>query len=80
MIELDIVLNGDGCWPELSDRDVAKGERVAMAALGAGMVSGAPSVTIRIDLPDGRVVLAATSLKLLLTAADAFRARYGDPR
>lgn len=80
MISLDVLLNGDGAWPELAERDVTKAERVAIAGLGRGMVSGAPSVMIRIDQPDGRVVIAETSLKLLLTAADALKARYGDPR
>jgi hypothetical protein len=44
------------------------------------MKGGAPSVAFRIDLEDGRTVIAETSLKLLLTASDLFKARYGDPR
>jgi hypothetical protein len=35
---------------------------------------------MRIDLDDGSVVLAETSLALFLTVADGLRARYGDPR
>jgi hypothetical protein len=42
--------------------------------------SGKPSVALGFELPDGRWVLAETSLALFLTAAEALRARYGDPR
>lgn len=51
-----------------------------ITALAGGMMSGAPSVMLRLDLPDGRTVLAQTSLRLFLAAADMLRARYGDPR
>lgn len=53
---------------------------IEIGALPAGMESGKPSIAISFALPDGRVVLAESSLQLLLTAADAFRAKYGDPR
>lgn len=33
-----------------------------------------------VDLEDGRTVLAWSSLAVLLTAVDAMRARFGDPR
>lgn len=55
-------------------------EGIEVGVLPAGMASGAPSVAICVPLPNGRVVIAETSLALFLTAADAFRARYGDPR
>jgi hypothetical protein len=44
------------------------------------MVSGAPSVAFCFKLGEREVVLAETSLALFLTAADALKARYGDPR
>lgn len=53
---------------------------IEIGALPAGMASGKPSIAFGFALPDGRVVLAESSLQLLLTAADAFRAKYGDPR
>lgn len=79
MPALKIHANGDNCWPELLDRindpnqviHLTEGA-IEMARLPGGMTSGASSVTIRIDLPDGRVVLAETSLALLLGAARAF--------
>ena len=52
-------------------------ERKPVAALDGGMTSGRPSVMLRFGLPDGRTVLAETSMRLFLTAARAFAARYG---
>lgn len=71
-------------WPELDrDRIIHVGEGappIGVAVLEGGMASGAPSVALRVDLPDGKVVVAETSLKLFLAAADALKARFGDPR
>jgi hypothetical protein len=77
MPALDIILHGDGCWPDLKEHPdrVIHLNNVAMAALPGGMTSGQTSVSIRIDLPDGRVVIAETSLALLGTAVDMFRAQ-----
>lgn len=80
MLDLPIHLDGDGCWPDLVDEPVIETQKMEVAVLSQGMASGAPSVAVRVDLPDGRSVVAQTSLKLFLTAADAFKARYGDPR
>jgi hypothetical protein len=49
---------------------------VQLAMLREGTVGNRPSVTIRLDLPDGRVVLAQTSLRLFLAAAEVFRAAW----
>lgn len=51
-----------------------------ITVLEGGMASGKPSVAIGIDLGEAGVVIAETSLVLLLSAADALRARFGDPR
>ena len=52
--------------------------RFTIAALEKGMKSGAPSVAIRIDLPDGRTVIQETSLKLWYTATRALKDKFGD--
>lgn len=80
MPALDIILHGDGCWPDLKEKrdqviHLAEGAHIAIAALPGGMTNGKTSVSIRIDLPDGRVVVAETSLTLLGTAVDMFRAQ-----
>jgi hypothetical protein len=80
MPAMTIHINGDGCWPDLQSRSDQPTADLGVACLPHGMLSGAPSVMIRINEADGRVALGETSLALFLQAADAFRARYGDPR
>ncbi len=80
MIVMNVILDGDGCWPDLQDKKIIRAVGLQAAALRGGTREGSPSVAFRIDLEDGRTVIAETSLKLLLTASDLFRAKYGDPR
>jgi hypothetical protein len=73
----------DGQWGDVEDgRKVhhLRGEGLAIGGLAGGMKSGAASVMVRVDLPNGETVLAETSLALFLSAADALKARHGDPR
>lgn len=76
MPSLKIHLSGDGAWPDMAGKEIIQVEDLEVAALEAGMTSGQPSVAVRLDLPDGRVVFAQTSMRLFLQAADAFRTRY----
>jgi hypothetical protein len=80
MPSLNIILDGDGCWPDLvGDKSPEKvfdqHVSLAVARLPGGMCSGADSVAIRADMKDGRVLVFQTSMALFLAAADAFRAR-----
>lgn len=91
MPALSIHTHGDECWPDLNpiEERLADGRVIhlvgtglSMARMPEGLASGKSSVTIRVDLPDGRVVLAETSLALLSTAVRAFEAadeREGRP-
>lgn len=77
MIPLSIHLDGDGCWPDLAgagDRMI-RAQLNAIARLPMGMGSGKSSIAVRIDLPDGRVVIAETSLVLLRSALRAIEVR-----
>lgn len=78
MIAMTIHLHGDGVWPDLAQRPLLKAVTLGVAALDAGMQSGLPSVTFRLDTEDGQVVVGETSMRLFLQAAAAFRARFGD--
>lgn len=65
---------------ELRDKEVihlGQGTVIGLAVLSGGMQSGKPSIMLRIDLPDGRTVMAETSWRLLRSACDAISARYG---
>lgn len=82
MPAIDIILDGDNAWSDLERKSIIHLQDVVwkMAALPGGMSSGKPSVALRLDLPDGQVVVAETSLLALVTAVSAFVARHGDPR
>jgi len=81
VIHLNLYLEGDSVWPELKtlmeQGQILRVREMSIAALSGGMVSGKPSVAFRLDLEDGRIAVAETSLALLLTAADVLKARYG---
>ena len=81
MPEMTINLSGDGAWPDLKDKVVIEADDkkpIQLAALPAGMGSGKPSISIRMDLPDGTVVVGQTSVALFQMAAAALTGRFGD--
>jgi hypothetical protein len=81
MVELQVIVDGDACWPDLKDKRIIHAVGgLQLAALKKGMVSGKPSVCFRFELPGGFVLLVETSLALFLTAADTLKAAHGDPR
>ncbi len=75
MPKLVIKLDADNAWPDLKERGFESSEDLEVALLPGGMASGKPSVVMRINLPDGRVVIAQTSLDLWRTATRAFDGR-----
>lgn len=77
-----VLLEGDGAFKDLQGREkdvIHLTGDFTVAALAKGMISGKPSVMIRIDLPDGRVVLQETSYALWMTASAALRGKFGEP-
>ena len=84
MLSITMIFDGDGCWPDLKDKigeviHLSNGAPpLQVALLDKGMASGRPSVTLRLDLPDGRIVLAETSLRLFALAGRQFAANYPD--
>lgn len=88
MPQLDLKFDGDNCWPDL-EKLRADGKLIdcmgnetslEIAVLQGGMASGEASVTIRINGPDGQVVLTETSWRLFHLAARAIEAKIGRPR
>jgi hypothetical protein len=78
---LDLHIEGEGMLNDIPlDKIINIEDTVRIGGLANGMSSGKPSVGIAAVLPDGRAVLVQTSLQLFLMAADALKARYGDPR
>jgi len=77
MPDIDLILDGDGAWQDLDPEKVIHlTGSFKVAALAKGMASGKPSLMIRIDLPDGRVVLQETSMRLWIAVARALAARF----
>ena len=82
MPHLKLILDAEPHWPELAQQRERlihlenSAPPIQIASLPGGMASGKTSVCLRLDLPDGRVVLAQTSLALFLTAAAALEAKY----
>lgn len=78
-LPLRLIPHGDECWPDLAEKALRgevihlAGEGLALALLPSGMSSGAASVALRIDLPDGRTVVCETSMALLEGAVRAFQ-------
>jgi hypothetical protein len=79
---ITLFLDGDGCWQDMKDADkegrlIEPKGPIGLALLEGGMLSGKPSVGIRIDLPDGRVLFTQTSLALLSQTVRAMEAKAG---
>lgn len=84
---IDLKLDEDGLWPDLADLPpdriinlMEEHNTIGMACLPYITAERKPAVMIRLDLPDGRVLVTVTTLALLATCVDAMIARHGDPR
>ena len=82
MTMIHLLLEGDGAFRDLQGKedlviDLAD-KPFTVAALDQGTIGGMPSVMIRLDLPDGRVVLQQTTARLWITVARALRGRWPD--
>lgn len=78
---LKLIMDGDGCWPDLRKPGPRPVYHVAdealpeLAYLERGMQSGKPSVALRLNMADGTTVVWETSLDILVAAASAMKAR-----
>jgi uncharacterized protein (UPF0371 family) len=51
---------------------------IEVVVVDGGIASGKPSVALRLELPDGRAIIAETSAALFCAAARVIMARYPD--
>ena len=75
MTVLNVILNGDGAWPDLMDKPVVEVDLNEVALLKNGTVEGGYAVMFRIDLPNGTTAIAQTTLSLFEAASKAFQNR-----
>lgn len=79
MISLRVFMDAESMGADVPrEKIVVADKTMRIGVLPGGMASGKPSVELLIELGDGSVVFAETSLILLQTAVRAFTARYGD--
>lgn len=77
MVTMNVVLQGDGVLKDTDPNKIVHLQNtITLASLDNGMASGKPSVAFIFDLPDGRKVLAETSMTLFLSAAKIFSSHY----
>ena len=78
---IKLILNGERAFSDLLGKE--KGDIIhrkgpfTVAALARGMKSGHPSLAIRIDLPDNKVLIQETSVAAWLAVARALEGKYG---
>lgn len=82
MPSIHLIMQDVGAFADVpAEKRAHTTEPMRITALEGGMQSGKPSVVIGMFLPHGGgCVIGETSLALFLSAADALKARYGDPR
>lgn len=78
---LAVVMDGDNAWPDLAEK-FEKGEAVdgaiaGITALPNGTSEGRCSIALRIELADGKTVIAQTTARLLAVAIQGLEARHG---
>lgn len=81
---LQVVLEAEpGLWGDLAEKreagtlvDAREADAMTFATVRGGMASGLPLLMVRIDLPDGRTIVAQTSVAALLAAARLVAGRH----
>lgn len=88
MTSIDIKLDGDGCWPDLTAKHEA-GKVIWNAELSGvsllpdgevtdgltGKIKRVPILTLRVELPDGTSALAQVKLDMLASIVRAMKGR-----
>ncbi|GAH63716.1 unnamed protein product, partial [marine sediment metagenome] len=77
---IKLILDGDNAFSDLQGREesdiIHRTGPFTVAALVGGMKSGHPSLAIRIDLPDNKVLLQETSVAAWLAVARAIEVKF----
>lgn len=82
MLTFRTILEPEKHWSDLLDKEVIylgnEASPVEIVAMPGGMASGRTSISMRLDLPDGRVVIVETALYELTRAVREIQERFGE--
>ena len=82
MLTFNPILEPAKHWSDLLEKEVIylgnETSPVDIVAMPGGMTSGRTSISLRLDLPDGRVVIVETALYELARAVQTIQARFGE--
>lgn len=77
VIDVSIIRDGDPPpFPDIQDPIHLPDQPWRLAVIERGMSSGAPSLVIVIDLPDGKTVIAETSVAVWIAATAGMRGAF----
>ncbi len=80
MTVIKLILKGESAFSDLIGRPkdiIHLKSPFTVAALASGMKSGHPSLAIRIDLPENKVLIQETSVAAWLAVARVLEVKYG---
>jgi hypothetical protein len=82
MLTFHTILAPEEHWPDLLEKEVIylgnEASPIEMVAMSGGMASGRTSISLRLDLPDGRVVIVETALYELARAVQEMQVHFGE--
>lgn len=82
MLTFHTILNPEEHWDDLLEKEVIyfgnEAPTVEIVAMSEGMASGRTSVSMRLDLPDGRVVIVETALYELARVVQTLQEQFGE--
>jgi hypothetical protein len=82
MLTFHTMLEPEEHWSDLLDKEVIylgdEAAPIEIVAMPGGMTSGRTSISMRLDLPDGRVVIVETALYELANAVRQIQERFGE--
>ncbi len=81
MLTFRTILEPEEHWSDLLDKEVIyfgnEASTVEIVAMPGGMASGRTSISMRLDLPDGRVMILETALYELARVVREIQDRFG---
>ncbi len=81
MLTFHPILEPEEHWSDLLDKEVIylgdEASPIEIVAMPEGMLLGQTSISMRLDLPDGRVVIVETSLDSLANVVQKIQERFG---